>query len=283
MILAKTTTTFTAASSLGSLAVTAPSGISIGASMITTGGQSYANPVTLTAAGLFQSTAGGLITFGSTVNGAQNMTVESDGQIALDTLGSTTALKSLTTEGNSTAATGGTIITGGDAVQTITLANATAGTFTLTFNGQTTSPLGFNPTALQVQTALANLSNIGVGQINVIHLTSVYVVIFGGTLANASQPIMTAASSLTGNGPTDHHRFHGPAVSSTVTTSGDRPSKMCRCCIPMLPWRAPIRRRRAISVSARPSTAWWETSRACRRAHRYDHLQQRGRWRARHC
>ena len=39
--------------------------------------------------------------------------------------------------------------------------NGAAGTFTLTFNGQTTTPLAFDATAVQVQTALNLLSSIG--------------------------------------------------------------------------------------------------------------------------
>ena len=55
-----------------------------------------------------------------------------------------------------------TIVKGNGGVQTITLgAGNSGGTFTLTFNGQTTSALAYNATGAQVQTALLALSNLG--------------------------------------------------------------------------------------------------------------------------
>ena len=41
-----------------------------------------------------------------------------------------------------------------DENQTIRVTNATGGTFTLTFNGQTTAPIAFNATAAQIAAAL---------------------------------------------------------------------------------------------------------------------------------
>src|SRR3954464_13202165 len=48
-----------------------------------------------------------------------------------------------------------------DEQQTIRTNNATGGTFTLTFKGQTTAPIPFNATAAQVDTALEALSSVG--------------------------------------------------------------------------------------------------------------------------
>ena len=45
-----------------------------------------------------------------------------------------------------------------DEQQTVRVTNATGGTFTLTFNGQTTAPIAFNATAAQVDAALEALS-----------------------------------------------------------------------------------------------------------------------------
>ena len=45
------------------------------------------------------------------------------------------------------------------------MTNATGGTFTLTFNGQTTAPVAFNATAAQIDTTLEALSNIGTNNI----------------------------------------------------------------------------------------------------------------------
>ena len=49
--------------------------------------------------------------------------------------------------------------------QTVRVTNATAGTFTLTFDGQTTAPIAFNATAAAVQTALEALSNLDSGDV----------------------------------------------------------------------------------------------------------------------
>lgn len=46
-------------------------------------------------------------------------------------------------------------------VQTISVTGATAGTFTLTWSGKTTTPIAYNATSGQVRDALADLSNIG--------------------------------------------------------------------------------------------------------------------------
>ena len=52
-----------------------------------------------------------------------------------------------------------------DEQQTVRVTNATGGTFTLTFNGQTTAPLAYNATAAQIDAALEALSNIGANNI----------------------------------------------------------------------------------------------------------------------
>src|SRR5260221_780463 len=75
------------------------------------------------------------------------------------------------------------------APQTFTVTGA-SGTFTLTFNGQTTGPLGFNATAAQVQTALQGLSTIGAGNVTVAQFGNLYTVTFVGALAGP-QPSLT--------------------------------------------------------------------------------------------
>ena len=52
-----------------------------------------------------------------------------------------------------------------DEQQTVRVTNATGGTFTLTYNGQTTAPLAWNATAAQVDAALEALSNVGANSI----------------------------------------------------------------------------------------------------------------------
>lgn len=91
-------------------------------------------------------------------------------------------------------------------IQSITAASTPdTGTFTLTFDGQTTSALGWNATASEVDTALEALSNIGAGNVTCsggpLNTTSI-IVEFTGTLAAANQDEMTATSSLTGTVPT---------------------------------------------------------------------------------
>lgn len=95
---------------------------------------------------------------------------------------------------------------GTSAVQSIQIENAVGGTFTITFNGQTTAPIAYNAQASDVQNALAALSNIGTGNIGVasqpgVPSTSFFVLYFQGALANAAQPVVTVnAGSLTGTG-----------------------------------------------------------------------------------
>ena len=93
-----------------------------------------------------------------------------------------------------------------DEQQTVRVANATGGTFTLSFNGQTTAALPFNATATQVDTALEALSSIGAngvqvtgGPVNGAANTTVY---FRRALQQADQPLMTGdGAGLTGGTP----------------------------------------------------------------------------------
>ncbi len=81
-------------------------------------------------------------------------------------------------------------------VQTITVSGAT-GSFTLTFNGQTSGPLPFNATATQVQTALNALSSIGGvgGSVAVTQSGGVSTVTFGGALGVGDQPQISATGA----------------------------------------------------------------------------------------
>ena len=93
---------------------------------------------------------------------------------------------------------------GTSAVQQIQIQSATGGTFTITYSGQTTAPIAYPAGAADVQNALCNLSNIGVGGVNVIENAGVpqslfFVIYFAGTLGNLAQPMVTVdGSSLTG-------------------------------------------------------------------------------------
>lgn len=104
-----------------------------------------------------------------------------------------------------------------NAVQTITVTGTpTGGSFTLTFNGQTTAAIPFGATAAQVKTALVALPNIGAA----VQVTTgggalpgtPVTVTFQGLLGNQPVSTMTAVNSLTG-GTT-------PAISVATTTVG---------------------------------------------------------------
>lgn len=78
-------------------------------------------------------------------------------------------------------------------IQTITEGGSGLTTFTLTYNGQTTSAIAAAATAATVQTALEALSNINVGDVAVSGSTSgPYTVTFTGPLAGANVAQMTA-------------------------------------------------------------------------------------------
>lgn len=100
--------------------------------------------------------------------------------------------------------------------QTVTITGTpTGGTFTLTYDSQTTAAIAYNATAAAVKSALEALSNIGTGDITAtggaLPGTAV-VVTFGGSLSGTNVTQMTATGSLTG-GTT-------PAVAVTTTSAG---------------------------------------------------------------
>lgn len=99
-------------------------------------------------------------------------------------------------------------------VQTITITGApTGGTFSLTYQGQTTPALAYNAATAAVQTALQALSTIGAGNVTVTGTAgSSYVVTFTGTLANQNVPAIVAVGTFTG-GTT-------PAIAVVTTTGG---------------------------------------------------------------
>ena len=89
--------------------------------------------------------------------------------------------------------------------QTVRTTNASGGTFTLTFDGQTTAPLAHDATAAQVQAALEALAGIGAGNVvasggpvSTVNLT----VNFRGALSERDVAQLTAdGSGLTGTAP----------------------------------------------------------------------------------
>ncbi|EDL60556.1 LamG domain-containing protein [Gimesia maris] len=91
--------------------------------------------------------------------------------------------------------------TGTNEKQLVTLTGATGGTFTLTWNGQTTDPIAYNASAATVQTELEALSNIDSGDVTVTGSNGgPYTVEFTGDLAATNVTLITASgTSLTGS------------------------------------------------------------------------------------
>lgn len=107
-------------------------------------------------------------------------------------------------------------------VQTITIVGSpTGGTYTLSFNGQTTSAIAFNASASTIQTDLQALSTIGTGKVAVTG-TGPFSATF--SLYGLQSP-MTATGSLTG-GTTPHvtvtHATPGTPTLGSTSRAGTR-------------------------------------------------------------
>lgn len=89
----------------------------------------------------------------------------------------------------------------------------TGGTYTLTYDGQTTAPIAYNANAAAIEAALEALSNLAPGDVSVIEQLPFanFVVIFEGAMAALPQPTITGnGTSLTGPGSpyTIHLEWH---------------------------------------------------------------------------
>jgi hypothetical protein len=92
---------------------------------------------------------------------------------------------------------------GPNEIQTVTIGGApTSGTFTLTFEGQTTAPIAFNATSGEVTSALAKLSSIGASNIRGSKSAGGhYTLEFCEGKASSGEPLLVAdASGLTPSG-----------------------------------------------------------------------------------
>ncbi len=101
--------------------------------------------------------------------------------------------------------------------QTVTITGTpTGGTFTLTWQGETTAAIAYNATAAAVEAALEALSVVNVGDVTVTGGPgpgTAYVVTFGGQYAGENVAAMTASgASLTGGS--------SPAIAVTTSTAG---------------------------------------------------------------
>jgi hypothetical protein len=102
---------------------------------------------------------------------------------------------------------------GTDEQQTVTI-DATGGTFTLTYSGQTTGAIAYNATAAAVEAALEALSNIPENGVEVTgNAGGPYTVKFRGTLGKQNVAQLTSnAASLTGGASTVTHATTVPGV-----------------------------------------------------------------------
>ena len=94
---------------------------------------------------------------------------------------------------------------GANEKQLITVAgNTGSGSFTLTFNGQTTDPISVPATTSSITAALEGLSNVGVGDVTVTSFfgqTFAFEVLFVNALGNTNHGLMTSNDSgITGGG-----------------------------------------------------------------------------------
>ena len=80
-------------------------------------------------------------------------------------------------------------------VQTLTIAGADGGSFTLTFQGQTTAAIAFDATAAKMQSALQALSTVGAGNVEVIG-KGTFTITFKGALAGTSVPLSANGAEL---------------------------------------------------------------------------------------
>jgi len=184
----------------------------LGASIVTTGAQSYAGPASLVAD---STLTGPSVSFGSTLDGAHALTVAAAATNFAGAIGATTALTSLTTDTAGTTQLGGNVTTSGgqtysdalllngDAVltgSTLNLAGSVNGAHTLAVNGSTGVTLG-GP--IGGTTALAGLSVGGPLQLNAGAVTTTGAQSYAGaaTLGAAttlSAPAIAFGSTLDG-------------------------------------------------------------------------------------
>jgi hypothetical protein len=149
------------------------------------------------------------------LNGGTIDTLKIDGKSTIDF-----TAKGTYTQGGNSWGTGRDMVIDGagtNAVQTITVTGTpTGGTFTLNFDGATTTTILYNSTAAQLQAILDALPTIGTGNTLVAGGAlpgTPLTVTFRNTLGGAPQPLMTLiTNSLTGGST--------PTVTPTTTTPG---------------------------------------------------------------
>lgn len=148
-------------------------------------------------------------------------------------------------------------------VQTIGLGSASAGTVTITFDGQTTSAIAYNANAATIQAALETLSNVAPGDIVVTGgaWPSTATLTFGGAYAgtNVSEVTVTP-TGLTGGTVTVNTTTQGSAAGVLVGAASDGrgdPKNIVGINDTFLPWQL-IERDVEVGVlqTGKPVQAW---------------------------
>lgn len=126
---------------------------------------------------------------------------------------------------------------GTNEVQTIEVTGSpTGGTYTLTFDGQTTTALAYNANAAAILAALEALSNVDAGDLTVTG-TNPFTVTFIGKLGGANQSQLTSTPALTGGStPTVAHATSTPGVAG-ATDGRQTAANIVGICNTILPWQ----------------------------------------------
>jgi fibronectin-binding autotransporter adhesin len=163
-------------SSAGTLTVNAPGG-----TLVLSNANTYSGATTISAGTLQIGSGGSTGTLG-TANVSDNGTlafnrnnslsvsnvISGTGAVSQIGSGTLTLTATNTYSGGTTLASGTLVTASTNAVQTITFGGTiTGGTFSLTFNGRTTTSIAYPTNAVTLQTALGALSNIGAGNVTV--------------------------------------------------------------------------------------------------------------------
>ncbi len=117
----------------------------------------------------------------------------------------------------------------GNEFNTLTI-DATGGTYTLSFDGQTTGNIAYNASESVLLAALEALSTVPVGALRVEETSSlVYTIEFGGSLGETDQTLTSNASNLTGGASTA--TVVETAAGSSISSIGLTPILPTQVCV----------------------------------------------------